>query len=211
MKDKLLKGIIKENPIFVFLLGMCPALATTKSLESAIGMGLLVTFVLMCSNLVISLMKKIIPNEIRIPAYVVIIATFVTIVKMLSDAYLPELAESLGVFIPLITVNCLILGRAESFASKNNPLDSLIDGLSYGLGYGLALSIIALFRELIGTGAIAYGNYFPFGIVGEIRLFKEFYAVSLLVESPGAFLCLGIILAVISKYKLIKNKKEAVK
>ena len=211
MKDKLLKGIIKENPIFVFLLGMCPALATTKSLEGAIGMGLLVTFVLMCSNLVISLMKKLIPNEIRIPSYVVIIATFVTIVKMLTDAYLPELAESLGVFIPLITVNCLILGRAESFASKNKPLDSLLDGLSYGLGYGLALSIIAFCRELIGTGAISYGNYLPLGIVGEIRLFKEFYAVSLLVESPGAFICLGIILAVIAKYRILKNKKEDVK
>ena len=207
MKDKLLKGIIKENPIFVFLLGMCPTLATTKSLEAALGMGLLVTFVLICSNCVISLFKKVIPNEIRIPSYVVIIATFVTIVKMLTDAYLPALAESLGVFIPLITVNCLILGRAESFAAKNSVKESAIDGLSFGLGYGFALIIVAFFRELIGTGAISYGNYLPLGVVGELRLFKESYAVSLLIQSPGGFICLGLVLAVIAKLRTIKSKE----
>lgn len=207
MKDKILKGIIKENPIFVFLLGMCPTLATTKSLEAAFGMGLLVTFVLICSNCVISLLKKLIPNEIRIPSYVVIIATFVTIVKMLTDAYLPALAESLGVFIPLITVNCLILGRAESFASKNNVLESAIDGLSFGLGYGFALVIIAFCRELFGTGAISYGNYLPLGVVGELRLFSEDYAINLLIQSPGGFICLGIVLAVIAKLRTKKSKE----
>ena len=208
MKDKLWKGIIKENPVFVFLLGMCPSLATTKSIESALGMGLLVVAVLICSNVVISLLAKYIPNEIRIPSYIVIIATFVTIVKMLTDAFLPALAESLGVFIPLITVNCLILGRAESFASKNKPLDSAIDGLSYGLGYGFAIVVIACFREIIGTGAISYGNYFPLGVVGEIRLFSENYAINLLVQAPGAFICLGIILAFIAKMKDLKKEGE---
>lgn len=208
MKDNFLKGFIKENPVFVFLLGMCPALATTKSIEAAFGMGLLVTFVLVCSNLVISLLKKVIPNEIRIPSYIVIIASFVTIVKMLTDAFLPELAESLGVFIPLITVNCLILGRAESYASKNKTIDSIIDGLSYGLGYGFALIIIAFFREFIGTGAISYGKYFPLGIVGELRIFPKDYAIKLFVEAPGAFICLGIILAVIAQFRNVKEVKS---
>lgn len=210
MKNNFLKGFIKENPVFVFLLGMCPALATTKSVEAAIGMGLLVTFVLICSNLVISLLKKVIPNEIRIPAYIVIIATFVTIVQMLTNAFLPDLADSLGVFISLITVNCLILGRAESYASKNTPINSVVDGLSNGLGYMFALVIIAFFRELIGTGAIAYGVYFPLATSGSLVIFPSQYAISILVSAPGAFLCLGIILAVIAKVTSLK-KKEVVK
>ena len=151
---ELTKGIIKENPLFVLLLGTCPSLATTTSLEGAIGMGFLFTFVLIGSNVVISLLRKIIPSQIKIPCYIVIIATFVTIVKMLSEAFLPELYSTLGVFISLIVVNCIVLGRAEAFASKNGVGASLLDGIGMGIGYTLALVIMALVREILGTGGI---------------------------------------------------------
>ena len=146
VRKNFLKGIIAENPLFVSILGTCPALATTKSVEAAIGMGLLFTIVLICSNVLVSLLRKLISDEIRTPAYIVIIATFVTIVKMVTNAFLPELYSTLGVFISLIVVNCIVLGRAEAYASKNNVFDSLIDALGMGLGYMVALISMAFFR-----------------------------------------------------------------
>lgn len=203
-KSIILKGIIKENPLFVTLLGTCPALATTTSLESALGMGILFMFVLIGSNVVISLLRKVIPSQVKIPCYIVIIATFVTIVKMLSEAFLPELYQTLGVFISLIVVNCIVLGRAEAYASKNNVLDSFFDAIGNGLGYTMAIMIIALFREVLGTGGITIGvvlNFLPFV---EFLPLKDF-AISLFTMPAGAFLVLGVVLGVISA---IKNKKE---
>ncbi len=205
-KEIILKGIFSENPVFVFLLGMCPALAVTSSVESALGMGLLVIIVLLGSNTVVSLLKNIIPTEIRIPAYIVIIATFVTVVEMLTNAYAPDLAASLGVFIPLIVVNCLILGRAESFASKNSVFSSVLDAIGMGLGFTLAIVIIAFFRELLGTGAIVYGKYLPLGVTGSINIFSAKYAINLFVMPTGAFLSLGFILAGIASYQNFKNR-----
>ena len=171
-KENFFKGFVKENPIFVFLLGMCPALAVTATFETALGMGLLVVFVLTMSNIVISSVRKWIPYDLRTPSFIVIIATFVTIVRMFTFAYSMPLYEALGVFIPLIVVNCLILGRAEAFASKNNVLDSAIDGLGMGLGFTLALVIIGIFREFAATGGIMYGVYLEFFVNSPITLFS---------------------------------------
>ena len=206
VKQNFLKGIIAENPIFVSLLGMCPTLATTKSVEAAIGMGILVTLVLMGSNVVISLLRKIIPGEVKIPAYIIIIATFVTIIRMLCQAFLPELYTTLGVFISLIVVNCIILGRAESYASKNGPFDSFIDALGMGVGFTMALVIIAFFREVIGTGGIQFGVYFSFLPLVTFRPLEDF-AIPMFVQSPGGFLVLGIVLAFLAWRK---NRKEAI-
>ncbi|OQY40601.1 MAG: electron transport complex subunit RsxE [Spirochaetaceae bacterium 4572_7] len=148
------KGIFKENPVFAMALGLCPALAVTSTVWNAIGMGFGVIFVLICSNIFISLLRDFIPDEIHIPAYIVVIASFVTVVELLMKAYLPSLAASLGIFIPLIVVNCVILGRAEAFASKNSPLDSFLDGLGMGIGFTIALVAIALVREILGAGSI---------------------------------------------------------
>ena len=156
-----LNGLIKENPTFVLLLGMCPTLGTTTSAINGTGMGLATTFVLICSNVVISLVKNLIPDKVRIPAFIVIIATFVSIIEMCMQAYVPDLYESLGLFIPLIVVNCIVLGRAESFAAKNNPFDSLLDGLGMGLGFTLALTLLGAIRELLGTGTIFNLTCFP--------------------------------------------------
>ncbi len=150
------KGIFKENPVFVIALGLCPALAVTSMVWNAIGMGMGVIFVLVCSNVLVSLLRKFIPDEVHIPAYIVIIASFVTVVELLMKAYLPSLAASLGIFIPLIVVNCVILGRAEAFASKNTPMDSFFDGLGMGIGFTLALVAIALVREILGSGSITF-------------------------------------------------------
>ena len=218
MKDTITKkaafvsGIIKENPVFVSLLGMCPTLATTKSVESAIGMGILVILVLLGSNLLISLLRKIIPSEVKIPCYIVVIATFVTIVKMLTQAFVPALYSSLGVFISLIVVNCIILGRAEAFASKHGPVASILDAIGTGIGYTIALVIVALIRELIGTGALSFGVYFPIGKAYYLHLFPQQYALSIFVQSAGGFLALGLVLAVMACYKNIKDAKaEAAK
>ena len=148
------RGIFKENPVFAIALGLCPALAVTSTVWNAIGMGFGVIFVLICSNLFISLLRNFIPDEVHIPAYIVVIASFVTVVELLMKAYLPSLAESLGIFIPLIVVNCVILGRAEAFASKNTPLDSVLDGLGMGIGFTVALIAIAFVREVLGAGTI---------------------------------------------------------
>ena len=189
---KVLKaGIIDENPTFIQLLGMCPTLATTTSLINAIGMGLSATFVLICSNFVISLVRKLIPSKIRIASYVVIIATFVSVIEMLLKAYIPSLSASLGLFIPLIVVNCIILARAESFASKNKPIPSAFDGLGMGLGFTLGLSVLGAVREILGAGSIL-----------GIKLYSN--PAIMFILPPGAFIVLGTILGVLN---VIKSKK----
>ena len=203
-KKNFLKGIIAENPLLVSILGTCPALATTKSVEAAIGMSILFTIVLVCSSLLVSLLRKIISEEIRTPAYIVIIATFVTLVKMLTNAFLPELYSTLGVFISLIVVNCIVLGRAEAYASKNGPFDSFIDALGMGAGYAVALIIMAFFRELIGTGALSIGKVFPFIPELSLRIIPKGYEISLFQAPAGAFIVFAIILAVIA---FVKNRK----
>ncbi len=184
----LINGIIKENPIFVLLLGMCPTLATTSSALNGMSMGLATLFVLTCSNIVISLLKNLIPDMVRIPAFIVIIATFVTIVQMLMNAYLPSLADTLGIFIPLIVVNCIVLGRAESFASKNNVIPSLFDGVGIGIGFTLALTILGSLREFLGTGKIFSMTVYP-----------ENYGSLIFVLAPGAFIVLGYLIAIFNK------------
>ncbi len=189
----LINGIIKENPIFVLLLGMCPTLATTSSAINGMSMGLATMFVLICSNAVISLLKNVIPDMVRIPAFIVVIATFVTIVEMMMNAYVPALAESLGIFIPLIVVNCIVLGRAESFASKNGVLSSIFDGVGIGLGFTLALTLLGASRELLGTGKIFSHTIYP-----------EQYGSLLFVLAPGAFIVLGFLIAIFNK---LQHKK----
>lgn len=187
---KLLKnGIIDENPVFVLMLGLCPTLGVTSSVENGIGMGLATLFVLVCSNLVISLLKKVVPNKIRIPVFIVIIASFVTVVDMLMNAYFQGLYEKLGLFIPLIVVNCVILGRAEAFASKNGLFASFIDGIGMGLGFTLSLSLLGAVRELFGNGTIL--NLPIFG--------ANFKPALLMILPPGAFLTLGCLVA-LKKY-----------
>ena len=221
-KKNFLKGIIAENPLFVSILGTCPALATTKSLEAAIGMGILFTIVLICSNMLVSLLRKLIPEEIRTPAYIVIIATFVTMVKMFANAFLPELYSTLGVFISLIVVNCIVLGRAEAYASKNGVFDSLIDALGMGVGYTLAILSMALFREILGTGMITIGKIFTFihnsnGEAIRIPILKYVvddevvfdYSISMFQNPAGAFIVFGLILAVLAFIKNRKAEKKA--
>lgn len=210
-KKNFLKGFIVENPLFVSILGTCPALATTTSLEAAVGMGILFTIVLICSNVLISLLRKLIPDEIRTPSYIVVIAAFVTMVRMLAQAYLPELYTTLGVFISLIVVNCIVLGRAESFASKNNVLSSLVDALGMGLGYTLALIIIALFREVLGTGMITFGQIFTFIPKFSLPILagNNFdYSIQLFQQPAGAFIVFGVILAFIAYINNSKKDKE---
>ena len=194
-----INGIIKENPIFVLFLGMCPTLAVTTGVINGIGMGLSTTAVLICSNIVISILRKFIPDKIRIASYIVIIAGFVTIVQMLLNAYVPALASSLGIYIPLIVVNCIILGRAEAFANKNGVVKSAFDGLGMGLGFTCALVLIAAVREVLGAGTFA-----------GISLFgANFQPVSIMILPPGAFLTVGVLLAIINVIaKKAKNKKE---
>ncbi|MDD2474358.1 MAG: electron transport complex subunit E [Dysgonamonadaceae bacterium] len=184
----LINGVVKDNPVFVLLLGMCPALATTSSGINGMSMGLATMFVLICSNIVISTLKNLIPDLVRIPAFIVVIATFVTIVEMVMNAYLPALADSLGIFIPLIVVNCIVLGRAEAFAAKNNVLSSLFDGIGIGLGFTLALTALGLTREFIGTGKMFSVSFFP-----------EDFGMTLFVLAPGAFIALGYLVAIFNK------------
>ena len=186
----LLNGIIKENPTFVLLLGMCPTLATTTSAMNGLSMGLATMFVLICSNIVISMIKNLTPDKVRIPVFVVVIASFVTILQMCLKAYLPEINKSLGLFIPLIVVNCIILGRAEAFACKNGPVASLFDGIGIGLGFTLGLTLLGTVRELFGAGSV-------FGIT----LLPETYNVLFLILPPGAFISLGYLIAIINKLK----------
>ena len=187
-------GLIKENPTFVLMLGMCPTLGTTTSALNGMSMGLATTFVLICSNVVISLLKNLIPDKIRIPAFIVVIATFVTIIQMAMEAYIPELYDSLGLFIPLIVVNCIVLGRAEAFAAKNNPFASFCDGLGIGLGFTFGLTLLGIVREFLGTGALF-----------SLRIFPEEYGVLVFVLAPGAFISLGYLIAIINKLKTAKK------
>jgi len=191
---ELTKGIIKENPIFVIVLGMCPTLAVSTSVNNALGMGMAATFVLVCSNIFISLIKNITPDKIRIPVYVVVIASFVSIVDMSMAAYVPALHKSLGLFIPLIVVNCIILGRAEAFANKNNVLNSIADGVGMGLGFTLARTVVATIREVLGNGTwlnikVMPGTYDPMLIT---------------LLAPGAFITLGFLMALMN---MLKEKK----
>ncbi|MCQ2223283.1 MAG: electron transport complex subunit E [Bacteroidaceae bacterium] len=186
----LFNGIVKENPTFVLLLGMCPTLGTTSSAINGMSMGLATMAVLIFSNLIISLIKKLIPDMVRIPAFIVVIASLVTILQMLIKAYAPEIDKSLGLFIPLIVVNCIILGRAEAFAAKNNPVASIFDGIGMGLGFTLALTLLGGVRELLGTGHV-------FGL----ELFSDSYGALVFVLAPGAFIALGYLIAIINKIK----------
>lgn len=188
------KGIVKENPVFVLLLGMCPVLGTTSSAINGFAMGMATTFVLLCSNMVVSMLKGFIPDKVRIPAFIVVIATFVTVVQMVMEAYIPALYDSLGLFIPLIVVNCIVLGRAEAFAAKNNPFASALDGLGMGLGFALALTLLGAVRELLGVGTL-----FSF------TLYPEEFGSLIFVLAPGAFIALGFMIAIINKLNT-KNK-----
>lgn len=185
------KGFIKENPVFVLLLGMCPTLGVTSSAINGLGMGLATTFVLVMSNLVVSLVKDFIPGKVRIPAFIVIIASFVTIVDMLMAGYAPALHEQLGLFIPLIVVNCIVLGRAEAFASRNNVVSSVIDGLGMGLGFAFALTILGAVREILGAGKVfdIPLHIFPQGVDGMLTF----------ILAPGAFIVLGYLIAINNK------------
>ena len=212
-KKQFNEGLLTKNPVTVQLLGMCSTLAITTSLFNGIGMGLAVTIILTCSNVLISALRKVIPNEIRIAAYITIIAGFVTVVDLLLKAFIPALSESLGVFIPLIVVNCIILGRAEGFASKNGVLASAVDGICQGIGYTVALVIVCVIRELLGSGT------FGGGLLGEggagIQIIPQPFPAMQLVMPVGGFLVLGFVLAgsqALMKYLEKKNKmKEAAK
>lgn len=187
------KGFIKENPVFVLLLGLCPTLGVTTSAINGLGMGLATTFVLVMSNLVVAIVRSAIPDKVRIPSFILIIASFVTIVELVMQAYTPGLFDALGLFIPLIVVNCLVLGRAEAFASKNNIGSSLIDGLGMGLGFSFALTLLGAVRELLGAGAI-----FGFNLIeGELML--------VFILAPGAFIALGYLIALINKLTKSQN------
>ena len=183
-------GIVKENPTFVLMLGMCPTLATTTSAGGGLSMGLATMAVLLCTNVVISCLKSVTPDKVRIPVFIVVIASFVTILQMVIKAYLPDVDAELGLFIPLIVVNCIILGRAEGFASKNTPLASLFDGIGIGLGFTLGLTLLGMCRELLGSGSI-------FGFT----LLPETYNILLFVLPPGAFIMLGFLIAIVNKLR----------
>ena len=186
----LMNGIIKENPTFVLLLGMCPTLGTTSSALNGMSMGLATTFVLVCSDVVISLIKNLIPDMVRIPAFIVVIASFVTALQMCMQAFVPDIYATLGLFIPLIVVNCIILGRAEAFASKNGVVPSFFDGVGMGLGFTIALTVLGAVREILGTGKI-------FGL----EVWPEDYGMLMFVLAPGAFIVLGYLIAIVNKLK----------
>lgn len=190
--ERLHNGIIKENPTFILMLGMCPTLAVTSSAMNGLGMGLTTTAVLVCSNALISALRKVIPNKVRIPAFIVVVASLVTIVQLLLQAYIPSLYESLGIYIPLIVVNCIILGRAEAYASQNPVLESACDGIGMGLGFTVGLTLIGIFRELIGSGSIFGAGIMP----------SAYEPATIFVLAPGAFFVLAMLTAVQNKLKL---------
>ena len=191
-KQNFIKGIVKENPVFVMLLGMCPTLGVTSSAFNGLGMGVATLFVLLMSNIVVSLMKSQIPNKVRIPAFIIVIASFVTVVEMMLEAFIPFLYEQLGIFIPLIVVNCLILGRAEAFASKNSLISSIIDALGMGLGFVLALTVLGAIREILGSGSI-----FEMKFVSE-----DANTFILFILPPGAFIALAYLTVVFNKISI---------
>ncbi|MBQ1987940.1 MAG: electron transport complex subunit E [Muribaculaceae bacterium] len=189
----ILESAIKNNPIFVLLLGMCPTLGTTSSAINGMSMGLATMGVLICSNVAISMLRNVVPDKVRIPAFIVVIASFVTVLQMLLQAYLPALYETLGIFIPLIVVNCILLGRAEAYASKNGVVDSFCDGAGVGLGFTVSLTILGSVRELLGTGRIF-----------DIPVYNEEYGSLVFILAPGAFIVLGLLIAVVNKLKTVK-------
>lgn len=197
--ERLHNGIIKENPTFVLMLGMCPTLAVTTSALNGLGMGVATMAVLIMSNLIISLLRKVIPNGVRVPVYIVIIASFVTIVEMLMHAFVTPLYSSLGIFIPLIVVNCIILGRAEAYASKNNVILSIFDGIGVGIGFTIGLTLIGIVRELLGNGSV-----FGFQIMPE-----SYEPISIFILAPGAFLVLSLLCAVMKKLGVMKESKKS--
>lgn len=198
--ERIYNGIVKENPIFIMMLGMCPTLAVTVSATNGLGMGVSTLAVLVMSNLIISLMRKMIPDQVRLPAYIVIVASLVTVVQLLMQAYVSFLYEALGIYIPLIVVNCIILGRAEAFAAKNDPIPSVFDGIGMGLGFTIALTIIGLARELFGNGT-AFG----------FQVMPSFYQpVSIITSAPGAFLVLAIIIAIMNGASISTHANEKV-
>ena len=206
-KRQFKEGLLTKNPVTVQLLGMCSTLAITTSLFNGIGMGLAVTIILTCSNVLISALRKVIPNQIRIAAYIVIIAGFVTMVDLLLQAFIPDLAESLGVFIPLIVVNCVILGRAEAFASKNGVLASAVDGLCQGIGYTVALVVMCVIRELLGSGTFGGGILGPNG--AGIQIFPAEFAALQMIMPVGGFLTLGFVVAGFQwLLRKVENKKK---
>ena len=211
-KKQLTEGLLTKNPVTVQLLGMCSTLAITTSLFNGLGMGISVTIILICSNVLISALRKVIPSQIRIAAYIVIIAGFVTIVDLLLQAFLPELSESLGVFIPLIVVNCIILGRAEAFASKNGVLASAVDGLCQGIGYTVALVVMSVLRELLGSGT--FGGGLLGGGLGYVVI-PDPYPAMKIVMPVGGFLTLGVVIAfsqwLVARIEKKNKKKEAAK
>ena len=189
MKNEVIKGLFRENPVFVLMLGLCPALAVSVSLKNAVGMGLAATFVLVASNTIISLFNRYFPSKIRIPCFIVVIATFVTMVEMVMGAYLPALNQALGIFIPLIVVNCIILGRAEAFASRHKLLPSILDGLGMGAGFGLALTIIAGAREILGSG-----TFWDIRITSAYAPEGAMHPAAVMVMAPGAFFVIAFIM-----------------
>ncbi len=214
---QLKEGVITNNPVLVQILGMCPTLAVSTSLFNGIGMGICATLVLMCSNLVISLLRNIIPNKVRIAAFIVVIAGFVTCVDLLLKAFVPALSDSLGVFIPLIVVNCIILGRAEAFAYKNPPLVSVVDGLTQGIGFTCALTILSVAREFLGSGTfggglidVSNGFHIVLGGADGIRILPEGIGASLITQPAGGFLSLGIFIAIVT-FLLKKSEEKAAK
>ena len=186
----LMNGIITENPTFVLLLGMCPTLGTTSSAMNGMSMGLATMFVLICSNMVISALKNVIPDMVRIPGYIIVIATFVTVVQMCMEAFIPALYASLGLFIPLIVVNCIVLGRAEAFAAKNGVVASAFDGIGIGLGFTIALTLLGAIRELLGTGKLF-----------NLTIMPEQFGSLIFVLAPGAFIALGFLIAIVNKLR----------
>ena len=196
LRGVFINGVINENPLFRLVLGTCPTIAVTTSLTNAVGMGAAATFVLICSNILISILRNFIPDKVRIPCYIVVIAMFVTVVQMILKAYLPALDESLGIFIPLIVVNCIILARAESFAAKNGVAASAVDGIGMGIGFTLALMMIAFVRELLGSGSLFGVSVFP----------SDYPDALLFILAPGGFLVFGLMLALVNR--LLSGKKD---
>ena len=188
--ERVYNGLIKENPTFVLMLGMCPTLAVTTSAINGVGMGLSTTVVLVLSNMLISMLRKIIPDSVRMPAFIVVVASFVTIVQFLLEGFVPSLYDALGLYIPLIVVNCIVLGRAEAFAAKNNPMASFFDGLGMGLGFTIALTLLGAVREFLGTGKIF-----------NLTILPEEYGMLVFVLAPGAFIALGYLIALVNSFK----------
>lgn len=205
------KGIISDNPVFRLVLGTCPSLAVSTSLENALGMGIAASFVLICSNVVISALRKIIPDKVRIPAFIVVIATFVSIVQMMVQAFAPALNEALGIYLPLIVVNCILLGRAEAYASKNSVLLSAIDGLGMGVGFTIAISLMAIVREILGAGTLTL-KLLGKGVLIDLNPYIAkigLEPILIFILAPGGFFVFGILMAIFNKIAESKGKKKA--